>query len=240
MTSPHDDRGPGGAGRRRIAPAVTPLALTALAAASLAACDTGDGKSLAPPAVAFTTTVPPPATLLSVPIESDPLPTLPGAEPSIGSGDGTLQPFQIFVPWQDGGEIDERYGCDGDDVAPAVSWSSPPDGTAELAIAFIDESATDGDGPFVHWVLAGIDPADVPVHEGEVPQGAVQATNSFGTVGYAGPCPPAGSDPHVYRLVVYALNQQSELADGTPASNLLEFIEDVAIGSASLTGTARR
>ena len=80
----------------------------------------------------------------------------------------------------------------------------------------------------------------ISIFEGDVPLGAVQATNSFGFVGYGGPCPPAGDATHIYRLTLYALNQQNELADGTPAAELLDFIEDVAIGAADLTGTYRR
>lgn len=225
-------------GRRPPAPAIAAALVAVMIAA--ASCDTGDGKTLREPAVAFTTTIPPTETLVSVPLETSDLVTLP-AEDLVADTTAAEPPtFLALAPWQDGTPIDARYGCDGENVAPAVGWASPPDGTAELAVAMIDESAVDGDGAFVHWVLVGIDPDSGSLLEGDVPPGAVQGLNSFGSIGYGGPCPPPGDEPHVYRLTVYALNQQSELADGSPADNLLEFIEDVAIGAASLTGTAGR
>jgi phosphatidylethanolamine-binding protein (PEBP) family uncharacterized protein len=41
-------------------------------------------------------------------------------------------------------------------------------------------------------------------------------------------------------LTVFALDQQIELADGTPAAELLDVIGTVAIDSASSTGTSSR
>lgn len=216
-----------------------------LGALAVASCDTGDGKTLQPPDESATTVAPTP-TLASVPLETVELVTSANAGGEGSAVDTTISvsvapsPFQVFAPWQDGGPIDTRNTCDGEDVSPAVSWASPPDGTTELAVALVDESATAGDGPFVHWVLVGVDPDDISVFEGDVPVGAVQAVNSFGTIGYGGPCPPEGDAAHTYRLTLYALNQQNELADGTTATELLDFVEDVAIGAADLTGTYRR
>jgi len=242
MTAPDDTAAPAGRRRRVARPTVTvPLALL-LVGVSLAGCDTGDGKTLQPPSVAFTTTVAPPVTLLSVPLVTDDLfaATTTPIVPAFTNAPDAPSAFQAFVPWANGAPIDPRYGCDGENIAPAVSWTPPPAGTSELAIVLADESAVDGDGPFIHWIMVGVDPNDLSLLEGDVPPGAVNGLNSFGSIGYSGPCPPAGDAPHVYRLTVYALNQQSELADGTPASNLLEFITDVAIGATSLTGTAAR
>ncbi len=241
MTAPPDRAAPPRR-RRSAADPVAAAAVVAIAAATvLASCDTGDGKTLKPPAVEFTTTVAPPATLLSVPLDTSDVGTVPlSAAPATERAADAPSAFQAFAPWQDGAAIDQRYTCDGDDISPAVSWTTPPAGTAELAIALVDESATDGDGPFVHWVVAGVDPSELSLLEADIPTGAVEAVNSFGSTGYSGPCPPPGDEPHQYRLTVYALNQQSELADGTPATNLLDFIEVVAIGAASLTGTAVR
>ena len=43
-------------------------------------------------------------------------------------------------------------------------------------------------GGFVHWVMAGIDPATTGLGVDEVPDGAVQTTNDGGQQGYFGPC----------------------------------------------------
>lgn len=208
-----------------------------------AACDTGDGKQLRP-ADTTSSTVP----LDSIGASDASLPSV-----SDGAGDGaggstTPLPtasesaqleaeFEVVAPWLDGAEIDSRYACDGLDLAPAVSWGTPPDGTEELAVAMVDESVISDDGPFVHWVIAGIRPAEITLIEGDVPAGSVQAINFFGDVGYGGPCPPLGEDPHEYKLTVYALNQPLGLADRTPATEFLDVIETFAIGSTDLTGT---
>ena len=208
----------------------------------VAACDTGDGKQLKPvdPAdiPASTDT---PATTVAIPFTGD---------GDAGSGDAALgsmviepdttEPFQLAAPWLDGAPIDARYTCDGLDVAPALSWAVVPEGTVEIAIAMVDDSAVSDGQPFVHWAIAGLAPDEIALVEGDVPPTAVQAINFFGDIGYGGPCPPPGDDAHVYRLTAYALNQALERADGTPATEFLEAVEAITIESVDLTGTYLR
>jgi Raf kinase inhibitor-like YbhB/YbcL family protein len=125
-------------------------------------------------------------------------------------------------------------------VAPAISWGAVPAGTAEIAVALVDDSAVSDGRPFVHWVIGGLDPGEIAVVEGDVPPGALQALNFFGDVGYGGPCPPPGDDPHLYRLTAYALNQQLELADGDPATEFLDIIATLTIASTDVTGFYQR
>lgn len=217
---------------RRLAPTLLAVAVTV----ALAGCDTGDGKQLRPVDPDSTTT-----STIAESVATGPLPSIP-LEDALTSTTAGAQGagFELFAPWQDGAPIEARNTCDGNDISPALSWSPPQAGTVELAFSLVDESAADGDGPFVHWVIAGIDPAQLSLIEGQVPVGAIQATNSFDVLGWSGPCPPSGDPAHVYRLTMYALNQQSELADGTPASELLGYLESVTVGSTILTGTYQR
>lgn len=206
----------------------------------LVACDTGDGKTLRDPVG----TLPPPTTTIAD-LGGGDLGDLGGGD--LGGGDlGAGDPlpaeeldFQLLAPWLDGAAIDARHTCDDEDVSPALSWVAPPASAVQLAIAVVDESITNGP-PFIHWVIAGIDPGDRSILESGVPVGAVQGLNFFGTVGWGGPCPPPGDEAHSYRFTLYALNQQVELADGTAATDLLEFIELVAIASTDVVGTYRR
>jgi Raf kinase inhibitor-like YbhB/YbcL family protein len=200
----------------------------------LAACDTGDGKTLPAP----TGTLPPP----TVPTTTVPPPVDGGLLPSeLATAAPDVDPaaFQLIAPWPNGGTIDPRHTCDGDDISPALSWMAPPDGASELAISMVDESTADGE-PFVHWVIAGLDPTMTSLAEGEVPLGAIQALNFLGEVGWSGPCPPVGEGAHIYRFTIYALNQQVELADGTSASDLLDFVKVVSVATADVTGTFQR
>lgn len=219
----------------------------ALAAAALAivACDTGDGTRLQTPAVP--TTLPPPDTtpLASVAID-DVAPSL-GDLPVVAPQtiESALVPeaqspgFAVFAPWAEAGPIDARYTCDGSNASPPLSWSEVPEGTSELAVSLVDESDLSSGRPFVHWVIGGLDPGLGRLDEATVPLGALQALNFFGDVAYTGPCPNPG-ETHTYRVTLYALGQQLEASDGTPAIELLDLIDVIAIGSTSTLGTATR
>ena len=60
--------------------------------------------------------------------------------------------LQFAGPWDDGAAIPVEFTCDGADDAPLITWTAPPDGTAELAMSVIDP---DADG-FVHWLVVGL------------------------------------------------------------------------------------
>lgn len=235
-----------------------------VALVAMAACDTNDGTTLSTPDPALITTAPPttldptastaeqvlpgdddaanddvldePLTSVSI---TDPPASLDGGEPGNGAPDDGA--FALIGPWVDGAPIDPLYTCDGADVAPAISWVGVPEGTQELAFVMIDDTTgEEGGQAFIHWVLAGIDPAEITLIEDETPVGGIVGLNFFGNVAYNGPCPPPDDEPHDYRIVGYALNQQTELADGTPAIEFIDFLDDVAIGTTDLSGTYGR
>jgi hypothetical protein len=224
---------------------LTTCVSTLTALALLAGCDTGDGKELQSfdPADYPSQTVPPSiAGGSSIDDEfSIDLPGDTGGDPSIdGSIDAGIEPFSLAAPWLAGGQIDARYTCDGANVSPSVSWGAVPAGTVEVALVMVDDSAVSDGQPFVHWVIGGLDPAEIAVAEGDVPLGAIQGLNFFGDVGYGGPCPPPGDEPHLYRVTAYALNQQLELADGDPAADFLDIIATITIASTDVTGLYQR
>lgn len=110
-----------------------------------------------------------------------------------------------------GATIPKRYTCP-HNVSPPLRWSGVPAGTRELALEMIDVNAPGGG--FVHWALAGISPTARAIATGDaVPAGAVAARNSFGRVGYGGPCPPPGK-PHRYVITLLALRTASDLRPG--------------------------
>jgi Raf kinase inhibitor-like YbhB/YbcL family protein len=238
---------PPAVGRRSaVCVAIAPLAL--VVAVSLSACDTGDGKTLRPVDPNATTIAP-----AVVSSDSGALPSIGLDGTGVAAGDGGLgdggflpgdsipsnefsdEGFALFAPWLDGTAIDARYTCDGDDVQPPLSWKSPPAGTVQLAFVMVDESSITDGAPFVHWVMGGVDPTEESIPEGQAPVGAIVGSNSFRAVGWSGPCPPVGDGPHTYRMTMYALNQQVELADGTPAAEFIDYIETLSIGSTDLS-----
>jgi Raf kinase inhibitor-like YbhB/YbcL family protein len=215
------------------------IGLTMLAVA-VAACDEGDGKTLETydPADYPSQTDPPPTVEsfeVGTGIGASVTPTLPAGDPAAAAA-----LFEVSAPWAQGASIDPRYTCDGDDLAPAVSWSGTPGGTSEIALALVDDSEVSEGEPFVHWVIAGLNPGDLAIVEDDVPTGAIQAINFMGNVDYDGPCPPRGDEPHVYRLTAYALSQATGVADGAAAADVLDAIEQATIATADLSATYER
>ena len=201
--------------------------------ALLAGCDTGDGKDLKDFDPADYPS-PVPTTIEDVD-EFDEL-----GDVTAPTLDPVSEAFTVIAPWPDGATIDEENTCDGENVSPAVSWGAVPAGTVEIAVALVDDSAVSNGQPFVHWVVAGLDPAEIALAAGDVPPGAPQALNFFGDIGYGGPCPPPGDEPHEYRLTAFALTQQLEVDDGAPAERFLELISATAFSSAEVTGLYQR
>lgn len=223
--------------------AVKKTILIAVALFAATACDTGDGTTLKQP-TAPTTLAP----IDTTPLASVAIEPLEPVDPIVPASDQVPAPaaiptgeFQLFAPWAESGPIDSRYSCDGSNVSPSFSWADVPEGTAELAVAFVDETNLSNEQPFIHWVMAGIDPnADrTSIAEGQVPPGAAQALNFFGDIAFAGPCPNPG-ETNTFRLTLFALNQQLEVADGTPATELLDLINTVSLATTSVTGTHTR
>jgi Raf kinase inhibitor-like YbhB/YbcL family protein len=168
-------------------------------------------------------------------------PDLPGGpiEPSTtgtaGTGPSTVAPLVpalvVTAPWRDGGPIDARYTCKGDNVSPALSWSDSPVGTQEIAITLIDQNFD-----FDHWTMAGIAPDITALAENSPPEGAVAALNGSGALGYTGPCPPAGV-AHTYRITVHFLDRALLLSSGGAADDMRNAIDDATIATAQVTGS---
>ncbi len=164
-------------------------------------------------------------------------------EPGVGAS--TLPPsapptappttLGVTAPWPEGGTIDPRYTCDGDNVAPALSWGPAPSGTVEIAVTLTDTDAPD----FVHWIIAGLAPTAVSIDEATVPLGAYQAMNGAGKIGYFGPCAPAGSEHH-YVVTVHFLGAALALSDGDPGADMYTSILNTEIASADVTGLFSR
>ena len=124
--------------------------------------------------------------------------------------------------------------CDGQDVSPRISWSGVPNNTKSLALIVEDPDAPGG--LFVHWVIYNIDPSLKGLPEGipktEVVSGiGLQGVNSFGKIGYGGPCPPRGST-HRYIFRIYALKEAVQLGPGASRNDLLRAMEGkiIAVG----------
>jgi len=140
----------------------------------------------------------------------------------------------------DDADIPIRYTCDGENRSPHLTWSGTPDGTRSLALIVDDPDAPSG--TFTHWVLYDIPPDTRELNENQA--GAtvgIHGRNSFGKVGYGGPCPPPGDPPHRYRFTLSALDVPSLGLSGAPPREDVEAaMETHIIGTARLTGRYQR
>jgi len=104
----------------------------------------------------------------------------------------------------------------------------------------------DPDAPsdvFTHWVVFNIpqESLNLPAaaRSTNLPGGALQGRNSYGTSAYGGPCPPLGS-PHHYRFTLYALDQPVALAAGATREQLLSIVRNHTLDQARLIGLYQR
>lgn len=138
----------------------------------------------------------------------------------------------------DGENIPAWYTCEGEDVSPSLRWSGVPAGTVQLALTMEDPDAPSG--VFVHWVAWGL-PADRGgLEEGEVPEGMVQGTTSFGVAGYRGPCPPHGHGAHRYVFTLLALDADPGLPPGASIDQFRRACAGHVLAEARLTGYFER
>jgi Raf kinase inhibitor-like YbhB/YbcL family protein len=134
-----------------------------------------------------------------------------------------------------GEPIPRRYTCDGEDLSPPLAWADVPREAPALALLVDDPDAPSGS--FTHWLAWGIDPDSGGLREGE--RAPFEGRNDFGTIGYRGPCPPAGT-PHRYVFVLFALSAPPALVPGARRREFERAIATPAVAAAQLVGTYRR
>jgi Raf kinase inhibitor-like YbhB/YbcL family protein len=134
-----------------------------------------------------------------------------------------------------GSPIPQRYTCDGRDVSPPLRWSRVPSRARSLAVELEDPDAPGG--VFVHWLLWNLSPRTrgIPVQVGRRTQGR----NSFGRIGYSGPCPPQGSTHH-YVFTLFAVDRRLTLARGASSARLHAALLHHTVSRARLVGTYGR
>lgn len=139
------------------------------------------------------------------------------------------------------GEIPVQYTCDGEDSSPPLAWGEPPEGTEALALIMDDPDAPAG--TWVHWVIFNI-PAEsrelAPAisDDPNPPTGGIHGNNSWGRLGYGGPCPPSGT--HRYFFKLYALGSTLDLEPGVTKDQVLQAMSGQILAQAELMGTFGR
>jgi len=137
--------------------------------------------------------------------------------------------------------IPSEYSCEGKDSSPYLKWDNVPTGTKSFALTCVDPDAPMGD--WIHWIAWNI-PVDLkslpknisPANQSQFTQG----TNSWGRIGYGGPCPPVGHGPHRYYFTIYALDKVLALDSSAQLDDLLPAIGNHVLGKSELMGKYER
>lgn len=124
-----------------------------------------------------------------------------------------------------------KYSCQGDDINPPLEFQGIPSNAKSLVLIVEDPDAPMG--TWDHWVLFNI-PIINNISEDSIPQGALQASNSWGNNSYGGPCPPSGTHRYMFRL--YALDTMLSLDESANKSDVESAMQGHVIAQALLTG----
>ena len=139
--------------------------------------------------------------------------------------------------FKDGAMLPVRYTCQGDGVSPPLTWAAPPRGAWSLALLCEDPDAPGG--TFTHWIVYNL-PATIRQMPEAVPavsslkNGAIQACNDFGGIGYGAPCPPSGTHRYFFRL--YALDSKLGPDIAMNRARLLQAMKGHILAQAELMG----
>ncbi|MFW5820738.1 MAG: YbhB/YbcL family Raf kinase inhibitor-like protein [Bacteroidota bacterium] len=143
--------------------------------------------------------------------------------------------------FEQGASIPAVHSCKGDDTSPLLRWDGEPKGTETFALIMEDPDAPGG--VFTHWMVYNL-PNDcheleevIPI-ENHLENGAIQAKNDFGKIGYRGPCPPEGEE-HRYFFKIYALNRKIPRESIKSREDFLEAIDGYILDEAEYMGKFR-
>jgi Raf kinase inhibitor-like YbhB/YbcL family protein len=146
--------------------------------------------------------------------------------------------------FQDGSVIPNKYTqADSNFVSPQLDWTNVPAGTQSftLIVHDLDVARQKGTEDVLHWLIFNIPgsahslPQGVPAEE-KLPDGAVQAKNVRGKVGYLGPGAPRQGPDHHYSFELYALDTKLDLGPDATRDDVLKAMNGHILGKGVLVG----
>ena len=127
----------------------------------------------------------------------------------------------------------------GENISLPFDWNNAPAETKSFAFSIVDPHPVANN--WVHWFLINIPASTNSIEEGasgkSMPAGCKELNNTYGSVGYGGPQPPAGSGNHPYVCTVYALSvDKLDLDANVSLSDFKKALEDKILAQATTTG----
>jgi Raf kinase inhibitor-like YbhB/YbcL family protein len=138
------------------------------------------------------------------------------------------------------GLMSDLYACTkmGGNRSPELIWKFWPSKTKSFAVICNDSDAPGGS--FIHWIYYNIPLTTHHIPEGlakneKFLDGSQQGVNSFGHIGYDGPCPPPGKAHH-YHFILYALDSKLSLDSPADIHAFQEAIKGHILAQTQLIG----
>jgi Raf kinase inhibitor-like YbhB/YbcL family protein len=122
------------------------------------------------------------------------------------------------------------YSCDGLDISPEIVVGGVNTKISKSLAIIVNDPDAPGGGGFIHWIAWNIElvrmiPEKIPkTPVVTFPLRAIQGKNSFGKIGYNGPCPPRGQN-HRYFFKVYGMDTELTLTAGALKDQLDRAME---------------
>ncbi|MDG6257383.1 MAG: YbhB/YbcL family Raf kinase inhibitor-like protein [Methanomicrobiaceae archaeon] len=123
-------------------------------------------------------------------------------------------------------EFPRRHTCDGENISPEIVLKRVH---APYLAILVNDPDTPGRA-FNHWAAWNIEATDripegIPTDPAPTsPISCVQGTNSAGTIGYSGPCPPRG-ETHRFFFNIYGLDARLDLPSTATKRDLERAME---------------
>ncbi|ARV60873.1 hypothetical protein BZZ01_21645 [Nostocales cyanobacterium HT-58-2] len=141
-----------------------------------------------------------------------------------------------------GNTIPFKYTCDGENISPPLQWEAPPQGTESFVLIMDDPDAPNR--TFTHWIVYNIpaDKRELPegvTQQPKLSNGSFQGENSFGELGFGGPCPPKNG-AHRYFFRLFALDRKLDLPARASKQQVLAAMEGHVLDKAELMGRYAR
>ncbi len=167
-----------------------------------------------------------------------------GAGAQAGTGFATLDLTSPAFAHE--GRLPPRFTADGEGVSPPLLWSTPPVGTAALALIVEDADAPTPQ-PLVHAIVWHIAADRLRLAEGAItadgagtPDGDV-GRNSYLREGWLPPDPPTGHGEHRYAFQLFALDAALGDPGVSPGRTaLIEAMSGHVLAAGLLIGTYSR
>ena len=148
--------------------------------------------------------------------------------------------------FNNGGRIPDQYvmkAIGGQNISLGFEWSNAPAETKSFTFSIIDPHPVANN--WIHWFVINIPSSTNSIAEGasgkNMPPGSMELKNSYGSIGYGGPQPPAGSGDHPYVCTVYALSvDKLNLGVNVSLSDFKKSLEGKIIGQSTITGNYGR